>query len=99
MRRRAQFVGFLGKVAAADDVKIHRAKVIDLGDGAAAQLELTGIADATGAGADTRFRHLHAVDGDTNHLRQRLPEEHHGARRTHLLRRSEASVIGRGQRE
>jgi hypothetical protein len=69
MRGRAQFVGFLGRVADADDVKIHRAKVIDLGDGAAAQLELTGIADAT------------------------------SARRAHLLRRSEASVIGRGQRE
>jgi hypothetical protein len=43
----AAFVGFLAKVAATYDVKIHRAKVMDAGDMAVARLALTRTAHST----------------------------------------------------
>ena len=61
---RAAFVGFLGKVAATYDVKIHRAEVRDAGDMAVAHLDLTWTAHSTGAGLDTQFCELYTVDGD-----------------------------------
>jgi hypothetical protein len=73
----------MANVAAAYDVKIHRAKVIEVGDVATAQLEFTGTAHATGAGAGPQFHQLYTVDGDMNHLRQRRPEGHQNPRRAH----------------
>jgi ketosteroid isomerase-like protein len=61
---KAAFVGFLGKVAATYDVKIHRAEVMDAGDMALAHLHLTWTAHSTGASLDTQFCELYAIDGD-----------------------------------
>ena len=61
---KAAFVGFLGKVAATYDVKIHRAKVMDAGELAVAHLDLTWTAHSTGASLDTQFCELYTVDGD-----------------------------------
>jgi ketosteroid isomerase-like protein len=61
---KAAFVGFLGKVAATYDVKIHRAEVMDAGDMALAHLHLTWTAHSTLASLDTQFCELYAIDGD-----------------------------------
>ena len=61
---KAAFVGFLGKVAATYDVKIHQAKVMDAGDMVVAHLDLTWTAHSTGASLNTQFCELYTVDGD-----------------------------------
>jgi ketosteroid isomerase-like protein len=91
---RAAFVGFLGKVAATYDVKIHRAKVMDAGDMAVARLDLTRTAYSTGASLDTQFCELYTRRWRQDHLHQRLREGHQGLPRAHRRQRDAASVIG-----
>ena len=92
-RANAAFVGFLAKVAATYDVKIHRAKVMDAGDMAVARLALTRTARSTGAGLDTQFCELYTRRWRQDHLHQRLPEGHQGPPRAHRRQRDAASVI------